>query len=136
LYESLIAEVSSSPSARGGLAHVLRRRGQVRRALGDREGASVDARRALTLYEGLPERSGQDWFGIACCLSALVSSGDGPEDAADRALDRLRRAVAGGYRDSGALQAESSLDPLRHRREFALLLMDLAVPGDPFAKNP
>ena len=46
----------------------------------------------------------------------------------------LRRAVATGYRDMGRMRRDDSLDPLRGRRDFQLLLMDLAFPDDPFRR--
>jgi hypothetical protein len=48
-------------------------------------------------------------------------------------VDTLRRAVAAGYRDYAHMQTDADLDPLRSRRDFQLLMMDLAMPADPFA---
>ena len=61
-----------------------------------------------------------------------MSAGEGPAEA-DKAMDRLRRAVAMGYRNFDALRTEAALDPLRDRDDFRLLMMDLAMPADPFA---
>jgi eukaryotic-like serine/threonine-protein kinase len=40
-----------------------------------------------------------------------------------------------GFHNLQAIQAEPGLDPLRGRADFRLLLMDLAMPADPFAKG-
>ena len=48
----------------------------------------------------------------------------------------LRQAVAMGYRSPHVYRAESALDPLRDRDDFRLLMMDLAMPADPFAAAP
>ena len=45
----------------------------------------------------------------------------------------LHTAVAMGYRSPGALRTEEALDPLRSRDDFKLLMMDLAMPAEPFA---
>ena len=47
----------------------------------------------------------------------------------------LGRAVADGYRDADALRSEAALDPLRGRRDFQLLMMDVAMPGEPCAPH-
>jgi eukaryotic-like serine/threonine-protein kinase len=38
-----------------------------------------------------------------------------------------------GYRDADAFRNDDALDPLRNRPDFRLLMMDLAMPDDPFA---
>jgi hypothetical protein len=45
----------------------------------------------------------------------------------------LRRAVALGLLDRDAYRGETALDPLRDRPDFRLLIMDLALPTEPFA---
>ena len=51
----------------------------------------------------------------------------------DRAMELLRRAAATGYRNSSAFRTESALAPLYGRPDFRLLMMDLAMPSEPFA---
>ena len=46
-------------------------------------------------------------------------------------MARLHQAVAMGYRNADAYRTEDALDPLRGRHDFALLMMDLAMPADP-----
>jgi serine/threonine-protein kinase len=45
----------------------------------------------------------------------------------------LRRAVAKGYRAPDDLRTDPCLEPLRPRRDFQLLLLDLEFPDAPFA---
>jgi len=45
----------------------------------------------------------------------------------------LLRSVWMGFRDPGTYRAETALDPLCGRDDFRLMMMDLAMPADPFA---
>jgi hypothetical protein len=60
-----------------------------------------------------------------------MSAAEGQEGT--RAMSLLYKAVGMGYRDANAFRTESALDPLRDREDFQLLMMDLAMPADPFA---
>ncbi len=87
-----------------------------------------------------------DLYDLACLYSVL--SGLGPLDknvpadqvqrkqtaAADRAMAVLRRAVAAGWKDVAHMRFYWTLDPLRTRRDFQVLLLDLEFPADPFAR--
>ena len=44
----------------------------------------------------------------------------------------LHKAVGMSYRNSDAYRTETALDPLPDRTDFQLLMMDLAMPADPF----
>ena len=127
---------------RSGLAASLLRSGQVRWTTRDAAGAAADWRRAIALYEGLPTHSGEVGVFEACChamlsgIAGLAGSGITTSDGgleAERAMDILRRTVAADYH-GGELRTEPALDPLRSRLDFQLLMMDLAMPGDPFAR--
>ena len=84
----------------------------------------------------------QGTFFLACahaCLTGLagrpgsgMSAAEGA-DQAEEAMAALRRAAAMGYRNPEAYRPESALNPLRGRDDFRLLMMDLAMPADPFA---
>ena len=50
-------------------------------------------------------------------------------------MDALRAALAAGFRDDPArIRDTRDLAVLRGRADFSLLLMDLAMPADPFAR--
>jgi hypothetical protein len=124
------------------LACALRRRGLILRDLGDPAGAAADARRALALCDGPGPRSVEEVFETACCHAMLASltgraasgiSATGVEEEAGKSMERLSRALAMGYRNRIELGLESALDPLRGREDFRLLMMDLALPAQPFA---
>jgi hypothetical protein len=86
-----------------------------------------------------------DWLLFAaCCHAGLsgvagepgsgVSAAEGPVEAG-RAIELLRRAVDGGLRDRGRVCNEAALEPLRLRSDFQVLLMDMAMPIDPFTRG-
>jgi hypothetical protein len=115
-----------------------------RLALTDPAGAGDDTRRALAFYEGLASRSAENSFGTACCHGALaglagqqgsrVSAAEALNEA-DVAMDPLRKAVTLGYRNAGAFRTVDALDSLCGRDDFRLLLMDPAMPAEPFART-
>jgi hypothetical protein len=79
----------------------------------------------------------------ACCHSSLswaagLSGSGAPAGEADaealKALALLQLAAASGSSDPAAYRNETALDPLRGRPDFRLLLMDLDMPADPFAR--
>ncbi len=92
--------------------------------LGDRAGGSAEIRRAPALYDGLPSRSGEEWFETACCHAALTApagrDGSGVPAAAaasdaETAMALLAKAVTMGDRNRDDYKTESALDPLRQR---------------------
>jgi tetratricopeptide (TPR) repeat protein len=116
--------------------------GLVRRALGDPAGAAADARRAVELFDAVPQWSGEVWFLSACAHAALAGlaarEGSGVSAAeatsqAETAVGQLLKAVGSGYRNPDAYRTEDALDPLRSRADFRLLLLDVAFPAEPFA---
>jgi hypothetical protein len=137
--------VGANPNYRVGLAESLLRFGQVRQVEGDLVGASADWRRAVALFETVPSLfDGELVFFYAGChaslstLAGLPGTGVSPgeRDAeADRAMALLRRAAGTGFRNPGAYRTESALDPLRHRDDFQMLMLDLAMPADPFTRR-
>ena len=80
-----------------------------RRGLADTAGAAADALRAQRLYDGLPTRSGGEWFETVCCHAALAGlagrdsagiSADAASSHAETALALFKKAVGMGYRDA------------------------------------
>lgn len=140
--ERLVEENRESNFFRSHLAWSLRRRGQARLMLGDPAGAESDVRRALGLWDGLPSRSAEEWFETACAHAILAGlsgrkgsgvSGNAAASEIDTAIQLLSKAVEMGYRDAQSIRTETALDRLRDRPELQRLMMDLALPTDPFA---
>ena len=53
----------------------------------------------------------------------------------DRAINDLRQAAEKGLRIAAWYRYEPALAALRKREDFKLLMMDLAMPIDPFVKS-
>jgi hypothetical protein len=96
----------------------------------------------VSLYEGISSPSNDDLYGWACGLATLAgfaqasesrSQESGDATLADRAMEILRRAVISSRARRASIQTEPGLNPLRSRDDFRLLMMDLAMPADPFA---
>jgi hypothetical protein len=56
------------------------------------------------------------------------------EEEAARPMGLLHKAVAVGYRSPDAYRSEDALDPLRHHDDFQRMVIDLAMPADPFSR--
>lgn len=103
---------------------------------------AADTQHALTLYDGIKARAGEEWFETACCHAALaglatqpasgLSASEADEHAA-LAMSLLHKAVNLGYRNTGAIRMEAALEPLRGSDGFRALIMDLSFPPVPFA---
>jgi hypothetical protein len=99
--------------------------------------AAAEARRALSLLDGLPSRDGVDLFRTACCRAVLaglagrdgsgISSADAKPEA-DQAMTALRKAVGIGFRNATVLRTQPALDPLRNREDFKQLIEELEKP--------
>ncbi len=97
---------------------------------------------AEKLLESLPQSWPTYHYHMACCLalriprvSASRTSAE-VEDArryGDQAMLALRRSVAGGFKTREIFRTSPELEPLHDREDFQTLLMDLALPVDPFA---
>jgi serine/threonine-protein kinase len=139
IHEQLVGENLTTASYRRDLASSLLQRGLTRRILHDATGAAADTRRAVALYDGFPSRTGADWFEKACCRAALFGMDDAGVSAAETAINAemamamLRKAVGLGFDSPFIYGTEASLEPLRARDDFRLLLMDLAMPAKPIA---
>ncbi len=141
--EELVREIARVPVYRTGLAENLLNRGLARRDAGDPAGAAADLRRAVGVFEALPSPTGENLFIFACIRAALAGlvdrAGSGVSAAeaaseAETAMALLHRAVGMGYRLPDAYRTEDALDPLRGRDDFRMLMMDLAMPAEPFAR--
>ncbi len=118
-----------------GLARICRSGGQI-----DEAADLLDNLRAE--LSGEPEIKFQIACGLVHCAADARARGDRPalerDDAwrryADRALAALRAANRAGFHDRKRLGDEPALKSLRPLRDFQLLMMDLAMPHDTFAR--
>jgi hypothetical protein len=116
--------------------------GKLRQQAGELTLASAALRAAIELLDGLPSRTPEDHYNLACYHSRLagmadlsastVSDVEGSVES-KRAMDELRHAASTGFRMLSLIAIDEDLDPLRARADFKLLMMDLMIPSDPFA---
>ena len=93
---------------------------------------------ALALREKLDSPLPGDIYDRAALLaqiSGLVGPGDKGIETGNRAMQLLHRAIAGGFRDPERMAKDTDLDSLRARPDFQLLMLDLAFPSHPFARE-
>jgi tetratricopeptide (TPR) repeat protein len=142
--EALVSANPQNGSFAHGLAETLLWTGEGRRVSNDIAGAAACWRRACVLYASQPPQSGEPKMCEACChaqlsgLAGRAGSGVSAEDGlaeAERALQTLKRAMVGGYRPLDWLRNETALNPIRDTPEFQRLLLDAALPPDPFARE-
>ena len=141
--ERLVQEHPDVMGYRSDLASTLSRRGLIRLDQSDLAGAAADIRRALEIRNRLPSPSGEDWFEAGCCHAALaalanragsgISTSDGSAEA-DSPMALIKKATRQGYGGFIRYHQESALEPLHSRGDFQLLLMDLAMPAEAFAR--
>jgi hypothetical protein len=95
------------------------------------------------VLDGLPARTPEDDYNLACYHASLAGLADRPgpgitaaegRHEAERAMDELRRAAGGGFRMLSLMATDHDLDPLRSRPDFRMLMMDLTFPDEPFAR--
>jgi tetratricopeptide (TPR) repeat protein/tRNA A-37 threonylcarbamoyl transferase component Bud32 len=108
-------------------------------------GRLEDALPCIQTAEDQLNRASTVWpvlfYDLACayslCSAATPSSAPSPAERESRrlrAVVALRRAVSAGYNDLGQIRQDPVLDPLRPRRDFQELMMDLSFPADPFPR--
>jgi hypothetical protein len=116
--------------------------GRLQQEAGHGAEAASALRQAVEIMEQLPRPTSGDRYDLACYHALLSGALDRPNSgssaaesrtSAQRAMRRLREAVAAGYRDLPHMRIDHDLDPLRSRLDFQLLMMDLAMPDDPLA---
>jgi eukaryotic-like serine/threonine-protein kinase len=95
----------------------------------------------VALLDSQTSPSGEFCFLSACAhavpagLAGQADSGVPAEERpseAERAMALLHQAVVMGYSNVDAYRNEDALDPLRDRDDFRLMMMDLAMPAEPF----
>jgi tetratricopeptide (TPR) repeat protein/tRNA A-37 threonylcarbamoyl transferase component Bud32 len=143
LREALVAANPNVIIFRSNLAVTLGGVGLLKREAGQFAEAAARFRRGITLLDGLPSRTPEDDYNLACYHSSIagfagkpgsgITTEEGREEA-DRAMADLRRAFAGGFRMLSLISFDHDLDPLRSRPDFRMLMMDLTFPDEPFAR--
>jgi len=144
IHERLTREHPTATEYRVGLADALTGLGRALHYAGRGTEATEPLRRAVALREAIPNLSTKARRDHANALALLASVAADPrsglsasapaaEAEADRAIAALRQAIAAGYRDFSKLNTDPDLAPLRSREDFRLLLIDLALPAEPFA---
>ena len=118
--------------------------GNLHRAEGMATEAVATYRSAVAIQGQIPTPSSMDLYNLACAQALLAGSAGRPGSGlsesearaeADRAMDDLRRAVAAGFRDARQMRADPDFEPIRERKDFRLLMWDLAFPAEPFART-
>ncbi|MBX9583218.1 MAG: tetratricopeptide repeat protein [Gemmataceae bacterium] len=100
-------------------------------------GDPAGCRATAEKWEGFGFDRPDDLYNAACfraVAAGVYAKKDQPAEAAadaDRAMDRLRKAVAAGYKDAAHLQQDADLDALRDRADFRALLAELGVKAPP-----
>ncbi|MFO0811462.1 MAG: serine/threonine-protein kinase [Gemmataceae bacterium] len=98
-------------------------------------GKAAEAVAAVGQVADAPGTSEAQLYDCACIFSlASAVPTDASAAHAARAVQLLRRAVAGGYRNVPHMLKDADLDPLRGRDDYAALLWDLADGLPPSAK--
>jgi serine/threonine-protein kinase len=118
--------------------------GSLTREAGRTAEAVASYRRAVAIWTRLSSPTPQDLYNSACTHAGLAGLAGEPGSGmtasegraeANRAMEWLRRAGVAGYRNLANMRSDASLDPLRSRPDFQLLMMDLEFPDDPFARG-
>jgi eukaryotic-like serine/threonine-protein kinase len=133
----------SDASARALLADATRRLGTALQAAGRPADAIDRYRRSLALLGAIERPTGVNIYDMACCRSLVagaselpgagLTAAEGRAEAA-RAVALVRRAFEAGYNAlRWARDEDADLVPIRHLEAFRILMMDLAMPADPFA---
>jgi hypothetical protein len=137
LYEALALAYPGQPRFQDDLIWIHALLAQARVATGRTPEARAELREAERRLGQVPVPALDTLVSLAggyAMMSAAVGA-DERREYADRAMATLRRAAAAGSIAADTLQSDPSFVPLRSRPDFRLLLMDLAMPSDPFLKG-
>ena len=142
IHERLAHDHPTITAYRRELAAALTGLGRAEHRAGRRAAAVEPLKRAATLWEAIAEPDFEARYELArdytLLAAAAADSRSGLSAAytaatADRAIAALRQAVAAGFHDLAKLRTDADLAALRDRDDFRLLLLDLAMPVEPFA---
>jgi tetratricopeptide (TPR) repeat protein len=137
--EAIVRDIPSNPFYRCKLGWAYGALGKAYLHAGSRGEAFAMLQKSVELLEKSEAQA--DLYNLACYLalaSTVVGPSEGPVAAerqrrdADRAVAAIRRNIALGFGDSGALKNDPDFKPLHKRPDFKTLLMDLDFPADSF----
>jgi hypothetical protein len=138
ILEPLARANPANTDCQGLLARSLSGLGIIHARAGRPSEAVASFGRAATILERLPTPAPFDLYNLACYYALLAGvaaeAGSGltaaeRQAAADKAMDALRRAVAGGYRNVALFRTDTDLDALRQREDFQKLMQELEAKG-------
>jgi len=139
LFERLVRENPGVRTYPLSLANGYCYLGQVLRQVGQEPEAWDVSRKALALFERIDAEGLAKPYDLACIRalsSDLVrSTGKDPAAAersrrlADQAMEALRQAVNGGYRDLAWIEIDADLDLLRSRDDYKALIAEIKAKG-------
>jgi tetratricopeptide (TPR) repeat protein len=144
LHDRLARDHPSVSDYRSGLAFALTGLGRAQCRAARPADAVESLRRAAALREAIPSLNIEARYDLACDHALLAAAAADPRSGlsaavgsaeADQAMAALRRAVAAGYGKLDQLQKDRDLSPLRSRTDFQLLMSDVAMPAEPFARG-
>jgi tetratricopeptide (TPR) repeat protein len=135
LFERLMRENPEVRTYPLPLAYSYCSLGQVMREAGHGSEASDLSQKALSMFARIDKQGLADLYDLACVRSLssdLIRSGSTDPSAversrhlADRAMEALGQAVAGGYRDLAWIEKDTDLDALRSRDDYKALIAQL-----------
>jgi serine/threonine-protein kinase len=142
IMQALIEVSPSSADYQNELFISLVMMGHLQAKWGRAADAAETYRKLLTFLERLPAQHYGIQYNLGCAHALLAGVASRPgsglsaadeQAEADVAMSWLRKAVSSGFIGLATLRTDPDLDALRIRSDFQLLLMDLAMPADPFA---
>jgi eukaryotic-like serine/threonine-protein kinase len=151
-YESALSIIERAISARPRLSSFLQAfevfglkgLGATQQSAGEIGEAVTSWRRAIASDQRHPTQSNETLYFLACCHALLGGISDTPGSGLlpaqgaselDTAMAVLKGAIEGGYRNIIWMKRDPDLDPLRSRRDFKALILDLEFPREPFSTD-
>jgi serine/threonine-protein kinase len=135
LYEALALAYPGQPGFQDDLIWIHALLARARAATGRIPEARADLREAERRLGQVPVPAPDTLASLASAYAMMNAAVGADERAeyADRAMATLRHAAAAGSIGAGGLHSVPEFVPLRSRADFQLLMMDLAMPAEPFA---